>query len=52
MTDKIKEAITEHWGERCDDFDADCVCCQAWKEWDDLQAELADCKSANNDNAF
>jgi hypothetical protein len=34
MSDKIVEAITEQWGERCPDFDADCACCQVWAEYD------------------
>jgi len=36
MSDKIVEAITEQWGERCPDFDADCACCQVWAEYDAL----------------
>ena len=34
--DPIAEAITEHWGERCPDFDADCPCCKAWIRYDVL----------------
>lgn len=34
--DLIAEAITEYWGERCPDFDADCPCCKAWKQFDAL----------------
>jgi len=30
----IEEAIKNYWGERCPDYDADCVVCQAWKEFD------------------
>ena len=32
----IKRVITEYLGERCPDFNADCLCCKAWKEYDDL----------------
>lgn len=32
----IVEAIREHWGERCPDFDANCFCCKAWAEYDRL----------------
>ena len=42
--DLVKEAVREHWGERCPDLDADCACCQAWAEFDRieaLEAELA-----------
>ena len=39
---KIEEAITEYWGERCPDFDKDCACCQAWKEFDSLM-KISDC---------
>jgi len=41
MSEKIVEAITEQWGERCPDFDADCACCQVWAEYDALAAALA-----------
>lgn len=41
-TAKIIEAITEHWGERCQDYESTCFCCQAWQEFDDLQSELAE----------
>lgn len=34
----IEEAISEHWGDRCPDIDADCACCQAWAEYDRLSA--------------
>ncbi|RWB40477.1 MAG: hypothetical protein EOQ44_25400 [Mesorhizobium sp.] len=34
----IEEAITEYWGERCLDFDADCSCCQAWRQLDSFLA--------------
>lgn len=37
--DFIAEAITEHWGERCDTFDAECPTCLAWKQYD-LRASL------------
>lgn len=39
----IHEAITEHFGERCPDFDPDCCTCQAWAEADriaTLEAEM------------
>jgi len=28
--------LTEWFGERCDDFDADCLCCQRWAALDVL----------------
>lgn len=31
---KIEEAITEYYGERCSDYCAECVVCQAWKQYD------------------
>lgn len=34
---KIEEAIEYYWGKRCGDFDDDCACCQAWKEYDELR---------------
>ena len=36
-TDLIEEAIIEWWGERCDTYDADCPCCRAWEQLDNLQ---------------
>lgn len=36
MTDMIKEAITEHWGERCADHEPGCPVCDAWAEYDVL----------------
>jgi len=33
---KIEEAITEYWGEKCKDFDEDCPVCQVWREYEDL----------------
>jgi len=41
MSDLIEQAITEFYGERCDDYLAECVVCTVWKEYDDLVA-LAD----------
>lgn len=37
----VEEAISEHWGDRCPDIDADCACCQAWAEYDRLSAAQA-----------
>jgi hypothetical protein len=34
----ISEAVKEHWGARCPDFDADCMTCAAWAEVDTLEA--------------
>jgi len=36
---KIKEAIEFYWGERCPDHEAECVICQAWKEYDILTGD-------------
>lgn len=38
MTDKIEEALTEHFGERCPDYEPGCPCCDAWAELDALTA--------------
>ncbi len=37
---KIEEAITEHWGERCKDFAKGCPCCDAWAEYDVAAADM------------
>lgn len=36
--DLIEMAITERFGERCEDFDAECMCCRAWRMFDDMTA--------------
>lgn len=36
----IEEAITEAFGERCPDFDADCRCCKAWAELDQMNDKI------------
>jgi len=36
MSELIEQAITEFYGERCDDYLAECVVCQAWSEYDIL----------------
>jgi len=34
--DRARDMLTEHFGERCEDFDADCPCCQRWAAYDTL----------------
>lgn len=36
----IEEAIKDYYGERCPDYDADCVVCQAWREFDEAMLKL------------
>lgn len=33
-TDYLAEAITEAFGERCADYEPDCHCCRAWRQYD------------------
>lgn len=33
---KLEDALTEHYGERCLDFEKDCLCCKVWKALDDV----------------
>jgi hypothetical protein len=33
----IEEAITEYAGERCPDFDPECIVCKTWAEYDRLK---------------
>jgi len=40
MSDLIEQAITEFYGERCDDYLAECVVCTVWKEYDTLRDAL------------
>jgi len=30
----IHEAMLAYWGERCPDHHQECVCCQAWEQYD------------------
>lgn len=42
----VAEAVAEHWGERCPDFESGCPCCRAWAEFDQierLRGGLLDC---------
>ena len=32
----VEEALTEHWGEKCDSYEQGCVVCQAWREYENL----------------
>lgn len=34
----LEVAVKEAFGERCEDFDESCPCCQAWEELDKLHA--------------
>jgi len=45
-TSAIEQALTEHWGERCPDTEPGCPCCDAWAEYDALQAQLAEARNA------
>ncbi|MEP0149961.1 hypothetical protein [Roseibium sp.] len=42
MSKLIAEAITEYLGERCADFDADCLSCKTWAEYDALSQARAE----------
>lgn len=42
MSNLIEEAIREHWGERCPDFDPGCPCCRAWADFDQLSEKAGD----------
>jgi hypothetical protein len=30
----VHEAMLFYWGERCPDYNKECVCCQAWEQYD------------------
>ena len=40
----IEQAIESYWGERCSDYEEECVVCEAWREYDNL---VTDNKIAN-----
>ena len=33
---RIKRAMLEYWGERCEDYEEGCVVCDAWREYENL----------------
>ena len=35
----IYEAMLAYWGERCPDHHKECVCCQAWEQYDKTSAQ-------------
>ena len=39
---KIEEAMEAQWGERCPDYEPECPCCEAWKEYDEMMVLLED----------
>lgn len=41
MLERIKEAVTETFGEKCADFDANCHGCQAWAEVEQIEDQAA-----------
>jgi hypothetical protein len=41
----IEEAMTAHWGERCDDYEQGCPVCDAWRQYDNL---VTDNRVTNN----
>jgi len=38
MDDLIADAITDFWGKRCPDHDADCDTCKVWDRYDALRS--------------
>jgi hypothetical protein len=32
----VHEAMLSYWGERCPDYHKECVCCQAWEQYDNM----------------
>ena len=37
MSYLIEEAITDQYGERCEEYAQGCPCCDAWKQYDRLK---------------
>jgi hypothetical protein len=50
-TDRIRDAISDYWGEECPEKDADCACCKAWAQLAALERQLADYKAAAESEA-
>lgn len=36
-TDLIREALKEYWGEPCVDYEPECACCKAWRQFEKLK---------------
>jgi hypothetical protein len=32
----VEQALTEHWGEKCDSYERGCPVCDAWREYENL----------------
>ncbi len=32
----VEQALTEHWGEKCPEFESGCIVCQVWCEYENL----------------
>ena len=32
----VEQALTEHWGEKCDSYEQGCPVCDAWREYENL----------------
>lgn len=32
----VEQAMTAHWGEKCDDYEEGCPVCDAWREYENL----------------
>ena len=32
----VEQAMTAHWGEKCDEYEQGCPVCDAWREYDNL----------------
>ena len=32
----VEEALTEHWGPKCSDYEEGCPVCDAWRQYENL----------------
>jgi len=32
----VEEALTEHWGPKCSEYEEGCIVCDAWREYENL----------------
>lgn len=46
----VAEAVAEHWGERCPDFEPGCPCCRAWAEFDQIERQAAALREIAEEN--
>lgn len=42
LKEQVRLWLLEWAGERCEEFAPDCYCCESWKSWDQMFADVDD----------